>query len=254
MKRAILGIVAVAFACGGSDNGSEARQVTPATDGETSAMPAGGAQVTGMVMFSGTPPENPPVDMQEEAACAEKHGGAPVDRRVIVTGGHVANVFVHVKSGLPAGNWTAPSAAAVIDQDGCFYEPRVVGVMVGQPLEITNSDPLLHNIKAVPTVNRGFNISQPRAGMRTTRTFNSPEVMVPLECNVHGWMHAFVGVKEHPFFAVTGEDGRFSITGLPAGTYEIEAWHETLGTRTMSVTVPEDGSATADFTYSSTAT
>jgi hypothetical protein len=126
--------------------------------------------------------------------------------------------------------------------------------MVGQPIEILNSDPVLHNIKAVPTANRGFNISQPSEGMKTTRTFTTQEVMVPLQCNVHGWMHASVGVLSHPFFATSGEDGTFSIKGLPAGTYELEAWHEKLGTQTMKVTVTENGTATAEFTFGSKTT
>jgi hypothetical protein len=121
--------------------------------------------------------------------------------------------------------------------------------MVGQQLEIQNSDPLLHNIKAVPTKNRGFNISQPTEGMKTTRTFNTPEVMVPLQCNVHGWMNAYAGVMSHPYFAVSGRDGAFEIKGLPAGTYELEAWHEKLGTKTMQVTVGENESKTADFAF-----
>jgi hypothetical protein len=140
----------------------------------------------------------------------------------------------------------------VIDQNGCLYNPRVFGVMVGQPIEIRNSDPVLHNIKAVPTANRGFNISQPSQGMTTTRTFTTAEVMVPFECNVHGWMNAWVGVLTHPFHATSGADGGFSIQGLPAGTYELEAWHEKFGTRTISVTVAEGGSATAEFSFGPT--
>jgi hypothetical protein len=124
-----------------------------------------------------------------------------------------------------------------------------MAVMAGQTIQIRNSDAVLHNIKAVPTVNRGFNISQPRAGMTTERSFTAEEITVPLECSVHGWMHANVAVLSHPFFATTGPDGSFTITGLPAGTYEIEARHEQLGTRTMSVSVPATGSASANFTF-----
>jgi hypothetical protein len=202
-----------------------------------------------MVMFAGSPPANPAIDMAEEAVCAEKFTNGPTDPIVSVTGGHLANVFVRVTGGLPAGPYPEPAAAATIDQDGCLYTPRVVGVMVGQDLVISNSDPVLHNIKAVPTENRGFNISQPREGMTSTRSFNTPEIMVPLECNVHGWMNAYVGVVEHPYFAVTGADGTFSIGGLPAGTYQVEAWHETLGTRSGEATVAADGSATLNFTF-----
>ena len=235
--------------CGGDKSGgagNEAGAPPPAP----AAAPAGSATVTGTVKFTGTAPANPPIDMSEEAACRDKHQGGVTDPQFVVTNGNLANVFVYVKSGLPASaTFTAPAEPVVIDQDGCLYRPRVMGIMVGQNLEIRNSDPVLHNIKAVPAANRGFNISQPTQGMKTTRTFNTPEIMVPLECNVHGWMNAFVGVVSHPYFAVSAEDGTFRITGLPAGTYEIEAWHEKLGTQTMSVTVTDGGTATADFSF-----
>ena len=215
------------------------------------AAPLGNASITGMVMFTGDAAPNPTIDMAEEEQCAAKHTGDPVDPILAVTDGHLANVFIRVTGGLPDGPYPMPSQPATIDQDGCLYSPRVVGVMVGQELAITNSDSsVLHNIKAVPTENRPFNISQPRAGMTSTRTFNTPEIMVPLECNVHGWMNAYVGVVEHPYFAVSGADGSFTIGGLPAGTYQVEAWHETLGTQTGEVTVAGDGSASLNFTFS----
>jgi plastocyanin len=164
--------------------------------------------------------------------------------------GTLANVFVYVKSGLAASaTFSAPAAPVVIDQEGCRYKPHSMGVQVGQGIEIRNSDPLLHNIKAKPTKNRGFNISQPRAGMKTTRTFTAPEVMVPFECNVHGWMNAYVGVLPHPFFATTGADGSFSIKGLPPGTYTIEAWHEKYGVQSATVTVAGTESKTQEFTF-----
>jgi len=244
MFTAVL-MASMSVACGGGEGGGGGG----ADDAATAAL--GTASVSGTVTFSGTPPSNPAIDMAEEQACRDKYPGAPTDPQVVVNDGRLANVFVRVTSGLPSGaTFPRPSAPAVIDQDGCLYHPRVVGVMVGQGIEIRNSDPLLHNIKAVPTVNRGFNISQPQAGMSTTRTFTTPEIMVPLECNVHGWMNAFVGVTEHPFFAVSGADGSFSVAGLPAGTYQLEAWHERFGTRTATVTVADGGTATVEFSYS----
>ncbi len=137
----------------------------------------------------------------------------------------------------------------MIDQSACEYHPRVFGIMVGQPLEIRNSDPLMHNIKTRSRQNRPFNTSQPTAGMTLTRTFTAPEVMLPFECNVHGWMHAYAGVLAHPFFAVTGTDGTFSMRGLPPGTYTIEAWHEKYGTQTVTVTLQGGEAKTADFAY-----
>ena len=108
---------------------------------------------------------------------------------------------------------------------------------VGQPLEIVNSDPTLHNIHALPKGNTEFNNGQPIQGMKMTHTFTAKEVMVPFKCDVHGWMNAYVGVLDHPYFAVTGKDGKFELKTLPPGTYTIEAWHEKLGTQTQSVTL-----------------
>ncbi len=244
MRR--LGLTSCLFAflaCGGGDGGSGDG------GGGAAAAPLGNASISGMVMFTGTASANPAIDMAEEPECAAKYTDGPTDPIVSVTDGHLANVFVRVVGGLPGGPYPMPSEPATIDQDGCLYSPRVIGVMVGQTLAITNSDPLLHNIKAVPTENRGFNVSQPRAGMTSNRTFATPEIMVPFECNVHGWMNAYVGVVEHPYFAVTGADGSFTISGLPAGTYPVEAWHETLGTQSGEVTVAADGSASLNFTF-----
>lgn len=239
-------LVLSAAACGGGDSGSD-RADAPAA---AVAAPLGTASITGVVSFLGTPATNPPIDMSDEMDCQAKYTDTPIDPQVVVTDGKLGNVFVYVTGGLPDGaSFPQPSAPATIDQNGCLYTPRVLGVMVGQDLEIRNSDPLMHNIKAVPTENRGFNISQPSEGMTSTRSFRTPEIMIPLECNVHGWMHAYVGVMEHPYFAVSGVDGSFVIEGLPAGTYQVEAWHEVYGTQTGSVTIADDGTGAVDFSF-----
>src|SRR5918992_2469970 len=238
MKRMLACVVVAAVACGGKDEAASSNEGTQAAT--QASGPQGNAAVNGTVSFAGTAPANPTIDMSEEAACKAKHTGAITDPQVVVKDGKVANVFVYVKSGLPANaTYSPPAESAVIDQDGCLYKPRVIGVMAGQNIDIKNSDQVLHNIKAVPKVNRGFNISQPTAGMVSKRKFDRPEQMVPLQCNVHSWMHASVGVMSHPYFATTSEDGKFEIKGLPAGTYVIEAWHEKLGPKTMTVTVGE---------------
>lgn len=210
-----------------------------------------GSTVSGKIKFVGKAPANPTIDMSEEPKCKEKYTTTPREAIVAVNkNGTLANVFVYVKSGLPAGGkYPVPAAPVELDQQGCIYHPRTFGIMVGQKLDIKNSDPLLHNIKAMGKKNRPFNISQPSAGMKTTRTFTAEEVPLAVECNVHGWMHAHVGVLPHPFFASSGADGSFSITGLPAGTYTIEAWHEKYGVQTASVTVTGSDTKTADFTY-----
>ena len=245
MRRVLVLSTLLGLACGGGEGGSSGGD-----DAATAAAaPLGSASISGVVNFPGAPPANPTIDMAEEKECVAKHSGTPTDPIVSVTDGKLANVFVRIVGGLPDGPYPAPSAPAKIDQDGCLYSPRVLGVMVGQDLEISNGDPLLHNIKAMPTENRGFNISQPKAGMTTTRSFKTPEIMVPLECNVHGWMHAYVGVVEHPYFATSSDDGTFTIAGLPAGTYELEAWHETLGKQSGEVTIADDGTGTIEFTF-----
>jgi hypothetical protein len=210
----------------------------------------GGATITGKIKFTGTKPANPKIDMSEEPKCKAKYQATPTEEVVVVNpNGTLANVFVYVKAGLPA-TYRAPEPAGdvTLDQDGCRYHPHVLGILVGQKLAIKNSDGILHNIKAKGVKNRPFNISQPTV-MTSERTFTAPEVMVPLECNVHGWMHAWLGVLPHPFFAVSGTDGSFSIKGLPPGTYTIEAWHEKYGTQTATVTVAGTETKTADFSF-----
>lgn len=254
MRRVVLGLGAllVGAACGGG--GEQAAGGGQAAAGSTEAQgPRGQANIVGVVNFAGAPPANPTIDMSEEQSCAAAYQGQPQDPVVVVNAGKLKNVFVYVKSGLPAGaKYTAPTSPVVLDQHHCLYHPRVFGVMVGQPVEMRNSDSLLHNVKSVPQQQRGFNISQPTAGISMTRTFSTPEVMVPFECNVHGWMKAYVGVVAHPFFAVSGDDGSFTLERLPPGTYELEAWHERFGTQSATVTVPDSGSVSVEFTFRAT--
>src|SRR5256712_13738784 len=187
----------------------------------------GGGTVSGKVKFTGTKPVMPKIDMSEEPKCKAKYQGVPTDETVVVNAnGTLANVFVYVKSGLPAGYAApAPAGPVTLDQDGCRYHPHVLGIQVGQALAIKNSDGILHNIKAKAKANRPFNISQPSV-MTSSKTFDKPEVMVALECNVHGWMHASLGGLPHPFFGVSGGGGSFAHKRLPPRTYTIEAGHE----------------------------
>jgi plastocyanin len=167
------------------------------------------------------------------------------------SGGGLQNVFVYVKDGLGNRTFAAPATPVVLDQQGCHYVPHVVGIQVGQPMEIVNSDSTLHNVHALPKENGEFNQGQPLKGMKNVHTFTTKEVMVPFKCDVHGWMNAWVGVLDHPFYAVTGNDGSFSIKGLPPGTYTIEAWHEKLGTQTQMVTIGEKETKDVAMTFKS---
>jgi plastocyanin len=162
----------------------------------------------------------------------------------------MGNIMVWVSKGLPAGKtFPAPTTPVTLDQDGCEYKPHVMGIMVGQPYRILNNDGILHNIHTLPKINPAFNRGQPATVKEMSTTFPKPEGMFQIKCDVHPWMSAYIGVFTHPFFAVTKPDGKFSITGLDAGTYEITAWHERLGTQSATVTVTGSDTKAQDFKF-----
>ncbi|HEX9736779.1 MAG TPA: carboxypeptidase regulatory-like domain-containing protein [Thermoanaerobaculia bacterium] len=180
-----------------------------------------------------------PIQMDADPACKAKHEGpVPLGELVLGSGNTLGNVFVQVKSP-PAGNHTPPATPVQIDQNGCVYHPHVAGVLVGQALLFKNSDGILHNVHGLPKQNQQFNIGMPPTLKEKAVTLGKPEPLFTVKCDVHPWMNAYVAVMSHPYFAVTGEDGKFSIDGLPDGTYEVEAWHEKLGTQTVSVKAGE---------------
>ncbi len=229
---------------GGGDSGGGAAAVENPVDAATAG------NISGSIAFEGDAPAMQAIDMAEEAVCADKHAATPMTEDVVVNeNGTLANVFVYVKEGLEGLQFPTPSQSVLLDQNGCVYSPHVLGVMAGQDITIKNSDGLLHNINASPTENRGFNMSQPVA-MEGTRSFRVAEVMVPLRCDVHGWMTAYIGVVDNPFHAVSGSDGSFDLSTLPPGDYVIEAWHERYGTQTQNVTVVTGETATVTFTFS----
>jgi plastocyanin len=205
--------------------------------------------VTGKVTYDDKVPTLRPLDMAADPACQAKHT-TPVypDVLVLGDGNTLANVFVAVKNP-PAGSHPAPKTPVVIDQHGCEYRPHVVGLLAGQPLVFKNSDGILHNVHGLPKVNNEFNLGMPATVTTKETVLNKPEPVFPVKCDVHPWMRAYAAVMTHPFFAVTGKDGKFSIKDLPAGTYEVEAWHEKLGTQTASVTVGASDAKSVDFSF-----
>ena len=207
--------------------------------------------ITGTVVFDGKGPALRPIAMDAEPVCAKKHSGpAPNEALVLGNGNTMGNVMVWVSKGVPAGKtFPAPQTPVTLDQDGCVYKPHVMGIMVGQPYRILNSDGILHNIHTLPKVNPAFNRGQPATVKEITTTFKQPENVFQIKCDVHPWMSAYIGVYTHPFFSVTGTDGKFSISGLDPGTYEITAWHERLGTQTATVTVAANETKTQGFKF-----
>jgi plastocyanin len=243
-------------ACGGKKDdldegpagGSAASGGGPPVDAATAG------NIEGDVAFDGTAPKNEPIRMNADPVCVKENATPQEQETYMVSNGKLANVFVYVKDGLGNFSYPAPAGVVTIDQKGCRYHPHVFGLRVGQELDIINSDPTLHNIHALPKGNSEFNTGQPIQGMKTTHLFTAKEVMVPFKCDVHGWMNAYVGVLDHPYFAVTGPDGKFSLKGLPPGTYTIEAWHEKAGTQTAQVTIGAKETKEITFTFKAPAT
>lgn len=163
--------------------------------------------------------------------------------------GGLRNVLVRVKSGLPDAHWTVPVTVVKLDQVGCIYQPHVLALMAGQKLEISNSDSLNHNVHAEAIANQAFNVLQPPRAEKLLRQFDRQEIMVPLTCGVHAWMRAYLSVLDHPFFAVTDEDGDFKIGSLPPGNYVLEAVHEKFGQQERPFTVTAKSRAAVDFAY-----
>lgn len=245
-------------ACGGAGDSADdgSAHVTPPPAAEAvaenpppAAAPMGTSSVAGTVVFEGEAPRLRPIAMDADPDCAAKHE-EPVAAQSLVLGEgqSLGNVFVQVKNP-PAGGYPPPAEPAVIDQKGCLYQPRVVGMQVGQELKFLNSDGILHNVHGLPKENREFNLGMPPSVTDVTTTFNKPEPLFPVKCDVHPWMRTHVAVMTHPYFASTGASGEFTIDGLPAGTYEVEAWHEKLGTQNGSVTVADGETGTVDFAF-----
>jgi plastocyanin len=207
--------------------------------------------ISGTITFTGKPPALKPLAMDADPACAKKHTKpVPAEMLVLGNGNTMANVIVWVSKGLPAGKtFPVPKTPVTLDQNGCMYVPHAMGIMVGQAYRILNSDGILHNVHTLPKINPSFNRAMPATSKEASTTFAKPEPIFQIKCDVHPWMSAYIGVFTHPFFAATGTDGKFTIPGLDAGTYEITAWHERLGTQTGTVTVSGSDSKTQDFKF-----
>lgn len=260
----MVSLLSLSFACGGKST-SEGTDNTGGTDTTATAWTPKGDEgsITGKVSLTGDAAAPQKIDMSQDSNCATKNPNAMTET-LMVKDGKVQNVFVYIKDGTLADgkkigdfSFKAPDSEVVLDQNGCHYVPHIIGLQPGQKLKVTNSDPTTHNIHAMPKSGSGneeWNESQGSGAAPITKTFKRSEVLVPVKCNQHPWMKAYIGVVKHPFFAVTKEDGTFEIKGVPAGKYTVVAWQEKGGggkgtEKTMEVTVPAKGAATADFSF-----
>jgi plastocyanin len=202
--------------------------------------------VSGRVTFRGISPKPKRIMMNSDAGCpAEGH------EETVVTGkgGGLANAFVYIQSGLEGKRFEPPGEAAVLDQRGCMYSPRVLGMRAGQRLVVRNSDQVSHNVHPMPANNRDWNQQQSPQAPDLEHRFPRSEVMIPVKCNVHSWMHAYIGVLDHPYFAVTGAAGDFEFRNVPSGDYMLAAWHETLGELKQPLHVAPSGKAAVELSY-----
>jgi hypothetical protein len=244
---AVLLASSLVAACGGGEKSGE--PPLPTGGAPPVEAPKATAMVTGKIAFEGTPPPNYKVQMSADPYCQTKAASYPTLETVKVSDGGLENVIVYVNSGLPAGaKYPAPSSPVEIDQQNCHYIPHVFTLMTNQPVKIKNSDMTLHNIHAWAEKNPQFNVGQAVAGMVAETKFANPEVPLPIRCDVHKWMGAFVGVFDHPYHTVSKQAGTFELA-LPPGNYEITAWHEKFGKKTMMVQVADNDKKEVNFSF-----
>jgi plastocyanin len=250
---ALLAVFAVAClvvaGCGNKSSNSSSTAPTPT---ET-VNPDIAGSVSGTVRLDGPPPKLRPINMSAEPYCEKIHP-TPVMPPEVVAGqnGELANVVVYVKgAALQNYRFATPTEPVELDQRGCMYEPHVVALMVKQPLEVKNDDQTTHNVHAIPNENPEWNESQTIGAGPIEQHFDVAEMAIPIRCNVHPWMNAYVFVFPNPYFAVTGKEGHFEIKNLPPGTYTIEAWQEKYGTEDQRVTIAPNQSQQVSFTFNS---
>jgi plastocyanin len=226
-----------------ASNKSEEKAAT-ASAPATPVDPSTAATISGQVKYPGTVPKAAKIDMSQDPACK----GDNTVETIVANNGNLENAFVYVKDGLGNRTFDVPKDTVEIDQKGCRYHPHVIGVMAGQQVKVLNDDPTTHNIHPTPKDNREWNESQPPKAPPIEKSFAREEIMLPVKCNQHPWMKMYINVVKSPYFAVTDKDGKYTIKGLPPGTYTIAVVHEKLGTETQQVTVAAKDDKKVDFT------
>jgi plastocyanin len=249
-----LALLAFAFVLSGCGGAAKSPESTASKEAATPAVPltvvdpATAGTIEGTITFEGTPPADKVIDTKADPTCGRAHTEPLYTQTAVVADGKVRWAFVKIAGGLEGKNFGTPDEAVVVDQQGCVYQPHVVGAVVGQKITIVNSDETLHNVNAVCSANKRFNLAMPIKGMKQDKSFPTAE-MVHLKCDVHPWMSAYVGVCDNPYYAVTDAAGNFTIRNVPPGDYTVEVWHETFGKQTVAVTVLPSGVGRADAVF-----
>jgi len=258
-----LSLLALGSACGGGTSTNNGGPANNSNAGPSLLYSGPTGSISGVVSYNGTPPAPKKIDTTADPVCGQKNPNLMTEDTV-VKDGKLANTFIYIKEGTTADGkkfadytWATPTDEVQLDQNGCHYVPHVLGVQVNQKLKITNSDATQHNIHPTPKLNQEWNQTQANGAPPIEKAFTRAEILIPVKCNQHPWMKSYIGVLKHPFFKVSGADGAYTITGVPAGTYTVVAWREGGATgeeKTMQVTVPANGSAKADFSFGGAAT
>lgn len=244
MKSRVAAICLAVMLAACTNGGDEIPERGPATKID----PATTGTVRGRVTLNGTPPKQSELRISGDAACAAAHEGPVLAGDVLVKDGNVENAFVYVKTGLESFVFALPTEPVTIDQKGCIYHPHVTGAQTGQEIRFLNSDATLHNVHTMPENSSASNFGMSRKGLERGIRIAKPEVMVDVKCDVHPWMKAYIGVLDHPHFALTQPDGTFELTNIPAGEYTVAVWHERFGEKEAKVTVAAGAAADATFT------
>jgi plastocyanin len=243
LRYPLLALIVILVSC--ADSSAPPQQAVLATPVD----PATAGTIRVEVAYAGAVPTPKVFDMRIAPQCAAAHQEPVHDNALVVQDGHLANAVVWIKQGLEKWVFAPPSEPVIIDQKGCVYQPHVAAAMVGQPVDFVNSDPEAHNVHARPQVVKAFNFLMSRQGSKRTLTFDKPEIAVPVGCDIHPWMSAYVAVVANPYFAVTPANGSVTLSNVPPGEYVVAVWQEKLGSKEQRVKLEARGAASLQFTY-----
>lgn len=253
MKRNLLLAAAALFtaACGQNQPPQKAAVEAPKPVEYFHVDASTAGAIKGAIVFQGAKPPRTLISMAADAGCEKAHAGHPAYDESVLVGrnGGLANAFVYIRSGLEGKSFELPKDPVALDQQGCLFVPRVIGMRAGQTLAVKNSDGVSHNVHPMPANNREFNQQQSPQAPEIEHKFPRVDIMIPVKCNVHSWMRAYIGVVDHPYFSVSGSDGSFELKNVPPGDYTVAAWHEKLGEQTQQIHVAPSETAAVNFTY-----